>query len=62
MAAQESREMSMYRLNAVIGDRIVVKHERGWNGLDAMARLSKRLHDEGVHLFTLSILDKREIQ
>ena len=61
MAAQESREMSMYRLNAVIGDRIVVKHERGWNGLDAMARLSRRLHDEGVHLFTLTILETKAL-
>lgn len=53
---------SIYRINAIIGDSIQVRHERGWNGLDAMTRLSARLHEEGVHLFTLSILDRKDVQ
>ena len=54
--------LHMYRINAVIGDDIVLHHERGWNGLDAMQRLSKRLINEGQTLFTLSILDKKEVE
>ena len=62
MAAQESRNLSMYRISVAVGGDVVVRHERGWNGKDAMQRLSQRLRGEGHTLYTMSILDSKEIQ
>ena len=61
MAAQESRNLSMYRLNAVIGDRTRTIQVAAWNEKDAMHRAERRLTSEGVALFTLQILEKRTL-
>jgi hypothetical protein len=62
MAAQESKQMMIYKLSALIGDRTRTLQVAAWNETDAMRRAERRLISEGVHLFTLSILDKKEIQ
>ena len=62
MAAQESRNLKSYKISVRIGRDIVVRHEHGWNGKDAMERLSRKLRDQGHTLYTMTILEQREIQ
>ena len=62
MAAQESRNLSMYRISVRVGSDIVIRHEHGWNDEDALIRLRKRISREGHPLATLTILDRKEIQ
>lgn len=61
MAAQES-ELSIYRVSCIVGNGVYTLHAHGWSDEDALHRISRRLHAEGHHLFTLSILDRKAIQ
>ena len=61
MAAQESREMSMYRLNAVIGNQIRLLYCVGWSMRDVQEKLQARMRSEGHTLYTLSFLDRRPL-
>ena len=54
--------MMIYRISALIGDRVRTLQVAAWNDEDAMQRAERRLLAEGVSLFTLSILEKKEIQ
>lgn len=60
--AQQDNELSIYRVSAIVGHGVYTLHAHGWSDEDALHRISRRLHAEGHHLFTLSILDRKAIQ
>jgi hypothetical protein len=51
--------MMIYKLSALIGDRVRTLQVAAWNETDAMYRAEQRLLAEGVSLFTLQILEKK---
>ena len=53
--------MMIYKLSALIGNRTRTLQVAAWNETDAMHRAEQRLLAEGVSLFTLSILERREL-
>ena len=59
MAQQASKQMHIYKLSALIGNRIRTLQVAGWSETDAMHRAEQRLLAEGVSLFTLQILEKK---
>lgn len=62
MAQQESsQQLHIYRVHAVVGNDIYTLHTHGWNGLDALQKIGRRLRSEGHYLYTLSIIDRKEI-
>lgn len=54
--------LQLYRVSAVVGDRILTLQTTGWHGVDALERVGRRLRAEGHHAYTLSILESKEIQ
>ena len=53
--------MSIYKLSALIGDRVRTLQVAAWNETDAMQRAEQRMLAEGVSLFTLSILERKTL-
>ena len=62
LAAQAPKQLSIYRVAAVVGKTVVTLHSTGWTDTDALHRISRRLNAEGHTFFTLQILDSKEIQ
>ena len=59
--AQQVNELSMYRVNAVIGDHIRLIHTVAWSELDAFLKIRARMQSENVPLYTLHTLDRRPL-
>ena len=53
--------LQLYRVNALVGGDIRILRTTGWSNLDALDRVAKRLHAEGHQLFTLNVLDRKDI-
>lgn len=53
--------MHIYKLSALIGDRVRTLQVAAWNETDAMQRAEQRMLAEGVSLFTLTILEKKTL-
>lgn len=61
MAQQASKQMMIYKLSALIGDRVRTLQVAAWSEIDAMHRAEKRLISEGIPLFTLTILERKHL-
>ena len=53
--------MMIYKLSALIGDRVRTLQVAAWSETDAMQRAERRLISEGVALFTLTILETKAL-
>ena len=53
--------MMIYKLSALIGDRVRTLQVAARSEADAMQRAEQRMLAEGVSLFTLSILERKTL-
>ena len=54
-------ELSMWRINAVIGDSIRLLYCVAWNEADAHHKIVERMRSEHIPLYTLHTLDRRPL-
>ena len=59
--AQQVNELSMYRINAVIGDSIRLLYCVAWSEMDAHHKIGERMRSEHIPLYTLHTLDRRPL-